>query len=385
MSRITAKVKGHLAGLGYWWARGLSVFLLVPCSVLAVFYWRVPVTDPLTVSALLVDRVLEVSTAFVLPVAVLLLILASSRLASAAAVGGGIVSVVLGTSTSLAALRPPVKAWKTALAVITLVAGIVLLGWMLRRKLSSTRWRVSLLAPLALLPALQFWHATSFVPAHLTTSVGAKVRVTGQVVEGRGARGIVEVDIRNSGHVTALVLASELIICFRSEPTDFLGQDELYADPACITHVIFEALSDLDSRSTWTIRRTFSKSPSESDKAYRLVQAVVLLWHARGDRLRVDVNSRLDLPNEPDCRPGELARYDVEPESRYKGVVQTQRRLLYLDTREGGDRYFALGTKGEPSCDSNEGLPKDSRYEIDQYVGLTTLRLNHEDWLSTGE
>src|SRR5437868_6373598 len=95
-------VKGYIKSLSPWRERMFVLVLLVPGSVLAVLLWQAPATEPITVSALLVDRILQVLTLFVLPAAVLLLIGGPWWLARVAAVAGMIVSVVLGASTSLA-------------------------------------------------------------------------------------------------------------------------------------------------------------------------------------------------------------------------------------------------------------------------------------------
>lgn len=54
--------------------RTWAIILLIPGSALAVLLWQAPATESLTVSALLVDRVLQALTLFVLPVAVVLAI-----------------------------------------------------------------------------------------------------------------------------------------------------------------------------------------------------------------------------------------------------------------------------------------------------------------------
>jgi hypothetical protein len=158
-------------------SRFIALLLLVSAVWLAVLFWRVPVDDPLTVSALLLDRTLQVATIVGLPLSVLLTLLAPLGLARLGAAAGGALSVLLGSSCALAALRPPIDPWPTILAVASSLAGVALLVWVLHRIVTARRWVVSLLAAVPLVTAIQFWHQTSFVPARLSTSVTLEPRV----------------------------------------------------------------------------------------------------------------------------------------------------------------------------------------------------------------
>jgi hypothetical protein len=388
--------RGYVKRLSRWPGRLLGLLLLTPACVLAVLFWRVPVADPLTVSALLVDRTLMASTALVLPVCLLAMAVAPWEWAERGAVAGAMVAVALGGSISLAALRPPVDLWPTVLAVLALVGGIGLLIWRQGKLLLSWRGTIPIVGILSLLPLVQFWHATSFVPAHLNTTVGTDVKVTGQTMKGGSARGEIEVTVRNNGDIGALVLASELILCYWPEPHEFLLQDDLYNSEHCETEQIFSNLSEIDSHSTWTMRHAFQRAPKGS--GIRVVQGVVLLWYARMDRLRIDNDPVIDSfplsimnpgrQRSLACRKWTLSVLRVQEESRFQGVVQRERRLVYLDSGDPGDAYFALTTVGESYCNSDgdestKGLPRWSSYDIGQRVGVRESRLNHEQWLET--
>jgi hypothetical protein len=389
------KLSQYLEDQGPWPERLLVLLLLTPASVLAVLFWRVPVADPLTASALLVDRVLMASTALV-PICLLAVAAAPWQWARWGAVTGALVAVALGGSTSLAALRPPVDLWPTALTLAALAGGISLLFWTRGKFLLSWRGAISVVGVLSLLPVVQFWHAASFVPAHLNTTVGADVRVTRKTMKSGNATGEVEVIVRNNGGVGALILASELVLCYWSEPHEFLPQDELYSKKEnCDTEQLFDNLTEIDSHSTWKIRHAFQRSAAKGSSV-RVVQGVVLLWYARMDRLRIDSDPLIDnvplsfmdpLPvGSQACNKWTLTVLRVQEESRFQGIVQRDRRLVYLDSGEAGDAYFSLTTLGEPFCnwdgDQNQkGLPRWSNYEIGQRVGVSALRLNHEEWL----
>jgi hypothetical protein len=140
-----------------WRARLASVLLLVPVLWLSILLLRVPAGSALSVPALLIDRLVVVSTAVVLPVAVLLLLVLPVSGMRAAAIVAGTVSGIVGLPTLLAAIDPPRKALPVGLAVLSVVCGLTLIALPLSTSLQSRRWRLSLLAPLSLLPIIQFW------------------------------------------------------------------------------------------------------------------------------------------------------------------------------------------------------------------------------------
>jgi hypothetical protein len=87
------------------------------------------------------------------------------------------------------------------------------------------------------------------------------------------------------------------------------------------------------------------------------------------------------------CKDWTLSVYSVQEESRFQGVIQRDRRLVYLrDPDAPGDAYFALTTVGEPLCNSDDdpgekGLPRDSDYNLAERVGLRNMWLGREEWL----
>jgi hypothetical protein len=97
----------------------------------------------------------------------------------------------------------------------------------------ATRWRFSLIGLLAILPLIQFWHATSFLPARLKTSMS----VTSVAIEVRGEtesdrQGTFQVQLHNASEVDALVLASRVMWCFDPSNANWkTNMDELYKDP----------------------------------------------------------------------------------------------------------------------------------------------------------
>jgi hypothetical protein len=212
-----------------------------------------------------------------------------------------------------------------------------------------------------------------------------------------------------------------LILCYWRGPHEFRQLELLYDDTKhCRTEQLFENLTQLDSHSTWTIRHAFHKSGTEDSKI-RSVHAIAVLWYARTDRLRIGeplrtengspvdnlpLPSKTPIPNVDiqackkknvkekvigkekvkEIEDWRLSLLRVSEESRVQGVIQRDRRLVYLrDFNAPGDAYYALTTVGEPLCNPDNvqgaGLPKQSDYDLDQRVGVTMLRLNHEEWL----
>jgi hypothetical protein len=125
--------------------RGPFLVLMVPNMILSVLYLAVDVDDPLTISALLVDRVLQIVSAIVFPISLVMVLSATIQIARVGAVIASICSSVLGISASVSALRPPIKILPTTLAVICSVIGVASLVWLTRKVMLNSRWRFSLI------------------------------------------------------------------------------------------------------------------------------------------------------------------------------------------------------------------------------------------------
>ena len=151
--------------------RLLFFSLMVPNIILSILFRNVKVYDPLTISALLVDRALQIATYIVFPISLVLVLFAPLPMARVGAVAASTCSVLLGGSASLSALRGPVEYFPTGLGLVCAVIGLASLIWLTRKAMLASRWKFSLIGLLALLPLIQFWHATSFVPARLRTSI----------------------------------------------------------------------------------------------------------------------------------------------------------------------------------------------------------------------
>jgi hypothetical protein len=264
--------------------------------------------------------------------------------------------------------------------------------------LGSARWQISLLAaPLALLPALQFWHGTSFVPSHLLTSVGITAKASVQRSLGKTLQGVVEINFQNNGDVGALVLASEVTVCFTDslETVDkSLTSNQMLYDQqgeACHTKQIFDHFSVIDGKTTWVYHSAFTTA---ADKPLILLQAH--LWYARNDRLRIDEAhvqkvTKTAHPGVTDadvkaCR-GDVTIYKIRDEAKFKGVVQRQRLVVYDDEHGVGDAYFNLTTPGVALCRQPDpsGLPRPEDalpIRVGADVGAAEVYTRQTDWLA---
>jgi hypothetical protein len=329
---------------------------------------------------------------FLLIASVVMVLTGSESLVPWGALVAAGLSIAVGFSCVLA-IREPVDYMGVVLVFLTLLAGVVLLvvvsrGMIDFSKLGPPKVAVLLTGILSLLPLVQFWHDASFVPSHLSTTLGATATANA-VATSNGPHGVVKVKITNSGDVGALILASELIVCLRTSPHDPQPADDLYSDAACHAEQIYDHLTEIDAHSTWEIQLALDRPATPLVKA-RLVEATVLLWYAREDRLKVGSEIQ-HLEQEDDASAcssvyhsnDTLTGFNVLDESRQQGVVDKPRRVVYLSQGEEGDAYYALQAQGEDICDATDyGRPKFSKYMIDDSVGAANLRVNEESWVT---
>ena len=385
--RNWGKLRAYRDGLTPWSQRLAAVALVGPACILVALFWLQERPEPLTVTALLIGGILWPAT-ILLAVSVVAILAGPWPFARTGSLLAGGLSIALGLATGLA-IRQPVDYLGVTFAVLTMLAGAGLIYLVARAKVTSWELRlprvaVLLTGILALLPIVQFWHTTSFLPSRLSTNLGATV-TTDAVPMPNGAQGVIKVSITNSGDIGARIVASDLIVCYRTSPRDAQPLVGLNEDRACVNDRIFENLAVVDARSTWPIQIALRR-PEKPPAQARLMEATVHLWYARQDRL--NVGDEIDLAHEADVsrcssqhRENEvLTGYKVLDQSRPQSVVQRSRRLVYL-RQDNGIEYFAFQAQGEDVCDATEH-PKESQYRIGESVGLNELRLNYEAWLT---
>jgi hypothetical protein len=355
--------------------RGLFLLLMVPNVILSILYWRVNAEQPLTVSALIVDRLLQI-TVLIFPFSLLAVLFAPVPIAKAGAVIGSVCSTLLGGSASSSAWQAPgpIKFFPTILAVICLVIGLGLLGVLTHRAL-LTRWqRISVAgALLVLLPTIQFWHTTSFVPARLRTSMS----VTNLVVQvqshtAKELRGNLQFALQNGSEVGARVLASWSAWCFSTDTRVNIELNTLSNNKVrqCWAAPVLYGLTDVDGKTSFINHRAFSVPEN-----FQYVQLLVKVFYARSDRLRLGEKLKIDSSKvAAECPRGHIATYPVLPEAKFSGLVQKERYLTLHSRTPQNLEGFSLTAKGEALCGSGSE-------DLANYFGVTWIESRQYDWL----
>jgi hypothetical protein len=350
-----------------WWERLVSVLLLTPVLWLSVLLLRVPAGSALTVPALLIDRLIVASTAVVLPVATLLLLILPAPGARAAAIAGATVSGIVGLPTALAAIDAPRKILPTALALGSVICGATLLLILLSTSLKGRGWRLSLLAPLALLPVIQFWQETDHTPSQLITSVTPHIHVATQRADAEASHGVIEITLANPADVRASLFSSQIIYCFvtaqRWEEIDGLRNDDLLDNENCRYDQLLVRNAHVDAGTTqiyaipWRV---------PADRSFATV--VMRSQYAREDRVRF-AGTPTHQESAQGCQ-GPVTVHRLETDTRFRGVVQPARRLTF------DDDSFYLSYEGAPLCTAKEDD------ELQAELGVRSISIRRGDWLA---
>lgn len=352
-----------------WWERLVSVLLLTPVLWLSVLLLRVPAGSALTVPALLIDRAILVSTAVVLPVATLLLLVLPAPGARAAAIAGGTVSGIVGLPTAIAALDSPRKILPTALAVASVICGATLLLILLSRSLEGRGWRLSLIAPLAFLPVVQFWQETDYAPSQLITSVTPQIQIVTQRVDAEANHGTFEFKLENPSDVRASLFVSQYIYCFVTaqqwEEIASSSNDELlHNEEDCDYGQLLFSNAHVDAGTTQTYSIPWRVS---ADRTF--VAVVMRTEYAREDRVRFAGTPSHQESGEG-CQ-GAVTIHRLEHDTRFEGVVQPARRLTF----DSSD--FHLSHEGAPLCTAKEDA------ELQAELDVRFLDIRRNDWLAS--
>jgi hypothetical protein len=343
---------------------------MVPNVILSILFWQVPVEDPLTISALLIDRLLQL-TVVVFPFSLLAVLIAPLRIARLGAVIGSICSASLGGSAALSAWeQEPVKRFPTILAVVCLVIGVVLLLVLTYGVLLTARWQqISVVGVLlVILPAIQLWHATSFAPARLTTSMSVTNLVVKVQSTEKERRGTTQFAVQNGSETGALILLSHEIMCFRESDAD-LDTNKLSEDKDCESWRPITAMSPLNGKTSYIIHEAFSKS---KDKQF--VYLYVKVYYARSDRLRIGDEVVVDAAQKANCSRGHIATYRLSDDAKFKGLVLKERYITYEGDTASDPAAYSITVKGEPLCDP-------SRYDLPTDLGVSWVESRQQDWL----
>jgi hypothetical protein len=359
-------------GIRFRDGRGLFLLLMVPTLILSILYLPNQAYDAPNVSALLLDRVLQVTTAVVFPISLAIVLISPQRIARVGAVLASICSALLGVSASMNAFRPWRDMLPTMLAIICLVIGVGSLVWLTRNVVLAARWRFSLIGLVALLPIIQFWNATSFEPARLDTSMSITPAVVEVESETESDYQVnLQFQLQNTSEIGAAILTSRVMYCARSSSIGLnYDMDALYTDPDCTAGQVIRDLSRLDGKTSFAYSTAFL---APKDQPY--LQLFVRVWYARSDRLRISPDKVDVAVSESDkCSSGHIVTYRILDESKVKGLVQKDRYLTF-EGRPDASTTYSMTSKGEPLCGGREN-------ELTRYFGALIAGSNQQFWLS---
>ncbi len=359
---------------GGWWARLKdrkrwgSVLVLLPALILGTSFLNQEQLDPLTVTSLLVDRILYVAVFGLLlaPVFVLLAPPMTAMMASAIASATG---VALSATVLLAGIRPPRDDRVLVLAAVALAGCLVnyklnLAGMPVFRRHATSSILAAALA--VVIPLLQFWHSTSFLPGRLSTNLALTPNVSSEI-KGDQARGVVEIRVDNSSDVRALIIISDMKVCHR-ETVEELAYDvvSLRKDPSC------RSVRPLGQRSWVDAKGSVShRTAIETPAGRPLIQMISRVAYARGDRVREVAGSERTGQEIGACQDAVVVA--LQEESRYKALAQVEKYLVY-DTNDVGGIQYSITSSDARTC------PKSSS-DLQSYFGVTELRVNWEGWV----
>lgn len=349
-----------------------AVVWAAPSLLLGFLLWRQEAIDPLTAPSLIVDRGLQI-VVLVMVLALPGLLFAPGAVAFYSALALCMAGWLLSTTVGLAGLlRPGADARMLSLSVVAFLgtSSLLLLVCAQVTWLRSGRVRLAGALLALLLPFLQFWHGASFLPgrteANLTQTADARA-VGG---ESGQLRSLVSVTAQNNTDARVLIIITNMTVCWwRSEAELLVGSETIPPRDRENCRV----LRPLGERSWISAKSSLTYQVALETRAdHPLLQVSSQVAYARGDRLRIS-GKPLVLPAIGKCKNASAVRLDEE--SRFKGLAQQDKYLVYADRNgDGGRNYFFLvGSK--PTCSA------DADTRLQNYFGVTEARLIHETWL----
>lgn len=343
----------------------------LPSLILAAMFWRQNVPDPLTAPSLLLDRSLQVIT-LCMAVAIFAVLLARAALAVVGALVLSLGGLVLGSTITMAGLvRPEATKGIILLAIVTIACSYGVLtrfgaraGWL---KGAGGKTAAALLA--AAVPLLQFWSGTSFLPSRTEAALTQDVSVeTVNLTDGM-LHSELSVRATNTTSARVLIIISQTVICWwKADEEPIYEVDALTKRSNCRTEHPINERAWIPTESDLTYQTAIT-TPADHP---RLI-VISRIAFARGDRLRTDAD--VDRHTSLDrCTNVDVVR--IQEESRFKGLAQEDKFLVYADYDGDGGRnfFFTFGPVSE--------CPKPDRSPLSDYYGATLGRVVVENWLT---
>ena len=369
MTGHLSEVKRWLGGLLRWKPgenapitrreRWQALVLSLPGVYLSCRFWLQDAIDPLTASALLVDRALQILILLILPAAVFL-VAAKPPLALRAGVILAGSCTILGIALFVTAvIRPPTDQVIALLAAVTTAGSAIPLCKLGRRdKVLRTAPAKAAAAAFAIaLPLVQFWNGVAFLPSQVEAAYQEEITFDTVADDDGGATTVVRLLARNDTDARLLILRTRLTACWwGDEQAPKYRPEELEDLTNCQHSFPLSELSWIPPQSSLSWSTTVRTPPGD----HRLV-VISRVRFARGDRLRV---------REPEVSEGALdgcqfARvFRVEEESRLKGLAQQDKFLVYADEDGDGGFHVRFQVGGDVTCPGTEA-------DLTTYFGLT--------------
>jgi hypothetical protein len=295
----------------------------------------------------------------------------AARYGAAIAAGA---SLSVGFLTLIAGLRPPDRLWPLALSILVIASSTALLIYIARNLIANRSGRLLLALPVILLPLIQFWYSSTWVPAQLHSSVGLEITPLVQAKTKDLRRGVIQVKIANSGDVGAVLLFTEEVVCIRASDTAVdWNLQHLYADRSCTTSRLLTEGTVLDPKATWTINETFT-----AKKSQLLLQTYVAVWYARSDKLLFPekvMNTSISQTKSCTRRNPESRR--VLSDSPFRSLVEKPRYLTYEGGDVGGVRAYWLTDNADNLCSGGDAAI------LNDQLGINSNFHYQRDWVPT--
>ncbi len=348
--------------------RGIQVGLLLPVGIIAFLYLHTGRVAPHSAPSLFLDQAFTLA-APVCILALALLFVVKREIAqwlalfiSMFGLGFGIVLVIAASTNRAPDMRVMVVAF------VAIVCSVVMLfrSQMLIARLHTLQAKMIAVLAAALLPALQLWQATFFLPANLQPSLGLKIDVESRGQEGANNRSSVILTMENSSDIRVIILISDLQIC---------GSQNAPAPNApppndCQVFTPFYEGSWIDVRNTAEYRIAITTPIAEP-----YLQVQLRVKYARGDRLVWTEDRATSVENCKDVRT-----VNIEEPSRYLALATRPDRLVYSNKFDQDNNYLDVRITPESidPCRTN-GTSRDR--ELEKSYGLTTAIRLWETWV----
>jgi hypothetical protein len=195
-------------------------------------------------------------------------------------------------------------------------------------------------------------------------------------------RGTLQFELVNGSEIDAVILASQVIWCFRARDADLSRTDELYNDPHCRSAWLIDETSVIGGKTSFSYHQAFS-----APKSLPLLQVYVQVSYARGDRLRIGREVPVDSSVMACSADHHFATYQILDEAKFRGLVQKERYITFdrslgktssdrLDDPHAGfySTGFSVTAEGEPLC----GI---GRHDLANYFGIKSSNSIQQAWV----